>query len=291
MEKEKKKQKPKRIGQENNLPENRWQLLGDCLRFRFFDIVGVSLLTTLFYLPSIFWIIFCSYQTELFKVDNVPMVALEYGINAILLMIAGLGMGGLFNYFKKMVFGEGATLPGDFFEGLKNNAKQFLGIYFIIGLLYAVLRVDICALTFGSGFDAVLLGVFEGLSYAAFFIFLLALFFAQTQAIIYKDSVMKFFWNGIRFIFGAILTNIPMFIVTFLPFLVYEFVPFNVATYISIAIMAVFYMGFMGLVFTEYSYYLFDKSINKNAFQSIYRKGLRKEIKKEESLPFDKFDN
>jgi hypothetical protein len=265
--------KDNRLGQEDNLPTTRWQLLGDSLRYRFWDFLSVSLLTFVFWIPSFTWLIFCS-LSDLLDFTNFNSVLMVYGLNVLGIMIGGIGMAGLFYFSRKMVWGEGASLPGDFFEGIKKNASMFLIVYFLIGLLYLILRLDLCALQANSGFSGWGLGALEGLSYAIFFLFLLALFFVQTQSAIYADSFFHLAANGFKFLFGAFLTNVPMFLAFFALFLLFEFVPFPVAMYLTIGLEAIFYFGFSAFFFTEYSYYLFDKSINLRQYPQLLRKGL-----------------
>ena len=89
-----KKEKEQRLGQEDNLPSTRWQLLGDTVRFRFWDLLLVSVLTLVFYLPVLGWLIFCS-LSDLLDFNNIPSMLMTYGIAIVFLMIAGLGMGAI----------------------------------------------------------------------------------------------------------------------------------------------------------------------------------------------------
>jgi len=270
-----KKEKEQRLGQEDNLPSTRWQLLGDTVRFRFWDLLLVSVLTLVFYLPVLGWLIFCS-LSDLLDFNNIPSMLMTYGIAIVFLMIAGLGMGGLFYFSKKLAWGEGASLPADFFEGIKKNAPMFLAIYFVIGLLYLILRLDIASLVKLSGLSGWALGALEGMSYALFFLFLFALFFVQTQTIIYQGDFFHLFWNGIKFVFGGFLTNVPVFLAFFVFFLCFEFISYSPIVYIAMGIEGFFYFGFSAFFFTLYSDSLFDRSINPSQYPEIVRKGLRK---------------
>lgn len=268
-------EKEKRLGQENNLPLTRWQLLGDTLHYRFWDLLLVSLLTFVFYIPSFSWLIFCSLDNFL-DYANLNSILMVYGINIPLLAVAGLGMAGLFYFSKKLVWGEGASLPSDFFEGMKKEGTMYLLVYFMIALLYAVLRLDIASIKLSGAFSGLWVGTVEGLSYTIFFLFLLAFFFLLTESVIYQGGFFRLFWNGFRFVFGAFLTNVPIFLAFFAPFIVFEFVPLYQVSFAMIGFEAIFYFGFSAFFFTEYSYYLFDKSINKKDYPEIIRKGLGK---------------
>ena len=272
---ETKEKKPSRLGGEDNLPLTRWQLLGDTLRFRFWDLFLVSLLTFVFFIPTFAWLIFASLSGFL-DYGNLTSIALTYGVNVLALMIGGLGMAGAFYFSKKLAWGEGASVPEDFFEGMRKNAPMFLLVYGVIGVLYLLLRLDIASLANDASLSGVVRGTLEGLSYVLFFLFLLSLLFVQTQTVIYQGDFFHLAWNGFKFLFGAFLTNVPMFLVYFLLFLCFEFIPYAVASYISIGLSALFYFGFSAFAFTLYSDSLFDKSINPRLYPEIVRKGLRK---------------
>ncbi|OPZ37522.1 MAG: hypothetical protein BWY98_00111 [Tenericutes bacterium ADurb.BinA155] len=255
------------------LPANRWVLLKDTLHYRFWDLVAVSLLTALFYIPIIAWLLFAA-LTNLGDASNFNNILMTYLIAIPLIAFAGLGMGGLFYFSKKLAWGSGASLPSDFFEGIKKNWAMFLGTYFVIGLLYFLLKIDLEALALSSSLPAWGKAMLSGLSYGIFTLFLMALFFIQTQTVTYEGGFFRLLMNGIRFTFGAILKNLAIFAALLAPFFVYEFVPSLYAVIIPIAFLALFYFGFSGFFFTEYSHSLFDISINPKQYPEIIRKGL-----------------
>lgn len=257
------------------MPFSRWQLLKETLRYRFWDLVAVSLLTFVFWIPVFLWLVFCSLGGFL-DFANLYSVGLTYGVAIPFLGVASFGMAGLFYFSKKLAWGEGASLPSDFFEGIKKNGWSFFAIYVAIGLLYALLRMDICVLQYSGIVSGWAVLVAEGISYAAFFFFLLALFFTQTETVIYTGSLWRLFWNGIRLFLGAFLTNIPVFIAFFAFFLVFDFVPVFGASLACLGAEGIFYFGFSGFFFTIYSDSLFDRSINLRQYPEILRKGLRK---------------
>lgn len=267
-------QKEKRLGSEENLPATRWQLMGDTLRFNFWDLCAISLLAFLFWIPSFGWLIFCS-LSNLLDFANLGSVLMVYGINAILIALAGIGMAGSFYFSHKLSFALGVSLPSDFFEGIRKNGIMFFVVYLFIGLLYAFLRIDLCALVNGGYFSGWGLIALEGVSYAVFFVFLLALHFVQTETILYQGGFFQLFANAVRFIFGAFLTNVPIFLAYFALFLVFEFVSYYQVSFAMMGLSGIFYFGFSSFFFSNYSNYLFDKSINKKQYPDLIRKGLR----------------
>jgi len=272
MKKEKKVIDP---SEDKALPATRWLLLGDTLRYRFWDLIAVSLLTALFYIPVIGWFIYAS-LTNLADPSNFNNIMMTYLVAIPLIAFMGLGMAGLFYFSKKLAWGSGATLPGDFFEGIRKNWAMFLGTYLLIGILYFLLKVDLEALNLSTSLPSWGKAMLSGLSYGIFILFLMGLFFVQTQTVTYEGNFFRLLMNGIRFTFGAILKNLGIFLAFLAPFFVYEFVPSLYAVIIPIAFLALFYFGFSGFFFTLYSHSLFDISINPKQYPEIIRKGLAK---------------
>jgi hypothetical protein len=268
-----KKETPKSSSQ--NLPLTRWQLLCDTLHYRFWDLCIVSLLTLVFLLPSIGWLVF-AYYFGLLDYSNLPSLLLTYGINVVFMIFFGVGMGGLFYFTKKLVWGVGASLPSDFFEGVKKNAKSFSLLYCIIGLFYMVLRVDIAGLNALTTLDGFALGTFEGISYGTFFVLLCSLLFVEVELVTYEGRLLRLWRNGFHFFFGAIFTNLLILSAYLLPFLVFEFVSDFAISLLVLGFEGVFYFGFSAFFLTEYCYSLFDKSINRRQYPEIIRKGLGK---------------
>ena len=108
------------------LPDNRFELLKDRLKTRFFDFMLVSLLTGLFLIPYVVWIILVNNSSFFIpKEDNYLLIALiTYAPYIILSMIFGLGVVGALYNSKRLAFGEGANAYKDFFYGIGKNVKQ-----------------------------------------------------------------------------------------------------------------------------------------------------------------------
>lgn len=259
------------------LPTNRFQLLGDVLRYRLFEVILLSVYMFLFLLPSLIWLIFSGYLFSNVENHTIYEVILTNGVNIIFLMIFGLGCSGAFYFLKKVCFQEGESINADFFLGIKKNWKMFLFIYFLIGLTYFLLEIGVAYLNYEPNIDSILKGVLEGIMYAGFILFMMVYFFMQTQTILYNATVGQLFRNALKFTFGSFLKNLGIFAILLLPFFLFEFVPsingMDIFQYASIGLEAVFYFGFSYLVFSLYSNHVFDMTINKNYPENI-RKGL-----------------
>lgn len=256
------------------LPSSRWILLGDTLRYRFWDVVGASILAGVFFVPFFAWLMFV-YLTGRADPSNFFSILMTYLVAVPLLMIGGLGEAGLSYFFKKLVWGQGASLSGDFFEGIAKNFKTFLGVFLGIGLLYLLLKLDLVSLSI-STLPGAAKAALEGASYALFFILLMPFLFLMSETVIYEGGFFSLLSNGFRFTFGAILLNIPLIGAYLLPFIILEFIPYIAAIVTSYLFATIFYFAFASLFFTLYSHSLFDRSINKDHYPEIIRKGLAK---------------
>jgi len=263
------------------LPTNRFQLLKDIIRYRFFEIVLLSVYVFIFFLPSLIWLIFSSYIFIGNENHTIYEIIFIQGINIIFIMIYGLGVCGALYVAKKISFQEGESINHDFFYGIRKNYKMFLLIYFLIGLSYFLLEVGVSTIDNLTNIDEIGKGAIEGFLYAAFIIFIMIFFFMQTQTILFEASLFQLFRNGLKFTFGMFLKNLGIFALILWPFFIYEFVPnINGISYFQygvVAFEAIFYFGFSFIVFSLYSNHVFDLTINKNQFPQNIRKGLADE--------------
>lgn len=257
------------------LPKDRVELLKVILKEHFFDIVICSFYIFAFAFPMMFWIIYVS------TTNIVTITPENYLMNSIIMylplipgiMLMGLGITGSLYFFKRLVFQEGSNVHQDFFIGIKKNIKQALLSFFVIGLFYFLLGLAKNTLILGTSLNEYLVGAIIGLMYVALLLLLVVISFILTQSILYNATQSQLITNSVRFMIGKPLRNLAIFIILFLPFMLYEFLPFNIAHWIVMGVCAIWYFGINSLIFTIYSHYLFDLSINKK-YPEIYRKGL-----------------
>ena len=262
-------------------PENRFQLLGDRLKTRFFDFMLVSVLMGIFLIPYIVWIVFMNNSSFFIPTeDNFLLVALiSYAPYIPLAMIFGLGVVGALYYSKRLAFGEGANASKDFFYGIGKNVKPALLGFFIIGLLYFALSFGKIIILF-SELNPILKGVLIGLMYVGFIIITMIVAFYLTQSVLYTGTTGQLMLNGVKFTFGMFGWNLLIFLIVLLPFIVVEVFSYLSANvffieYIFLAVCILFYFEFEVFIFSIYSHAIFDLTINDD-YPEIYRKGLTK---------------
>ena len=260
------------------IPNTRKELLGVILKEHFFDIVICSIYTFVFAFPLVFWLIFIS-QTSYIDIteDNYLLNSLVVYIPIMVgILIFGIGLGGSLYYMKKLVFQEGSNVHQDFFKGIKETIKQSLLSYGFIAVLYGLMGISKTILSFSEGLNDALITILVGIMYVVLFISLIIVSFNMTQSILYNATQGQLITNSVRFFIGKLLFNILFFGIIFTPLILYEVFAISYIHWILFGICAIWHFGFSSLLFTLYSHYIFDLTINKN-YPEIYRKGLKKE--------------
>ena len=263
-------------------PENRFELLGDRLKTRFFDFMLVSLLMAIFLVPYIFWIVFINNSPFFIPTqENYLFVALvAYAPYILCSMIFGLGVVGALYYSKRLAFGEGANASKDFFYGIGKNIGPGLLGFFLIGLFYFLFSYGKVIILYNDQINDLLKGVLIGLMYVGFILLTIIIAFYLAQSILYKGSVFQLFMNAIKFTFGMIGWNLLMALMMLVPFIIIEVVSYLPANlflieYFALAVCILFYFEFEVFTFFIYAHSVFDMTLN-HEYPEIYRKGLAK---------------
>ncbi len=259
------------------LPVTRKAQLKDTLRWRFFDYVVCSIYVFIFLLPLLIWLIFAYYT---FLADSDPsfwLLLLTYGVAIPLIVVFGLGIGGAINFFKKMYYGEGATVSKDFFEGVRKNAKASALVFLILGILYLVMQL-LGGLIDSSSMKGWVAGIWIGVMYVVFIILFAILIFSLSQYVFYNARITQFLTNSVRFLIGDFFRLIGVTLVMVLPFMLFSLIPNFYVQMVVVVVCGLFYFGFATGMFMLYSMYIFDRTINKKNYPEIYKKGLAKEV-------------
>ncbi len=263
-------------------PRNRFELLKDRLKTRFFDFMLVSLLVGIFLIPYVVWVIIINNSsTFVANEENYLLTSLIAYVPYIFTsMIFGLGVVGAMYYSKRLAFGEGANAYKDFFYGIGRNMKSALLGFFIIGLFYFLLSFGKVIIIYSPSLNSLLKGMLIGLMYVGFLLISMIVGFYLTQSILYTGKTSQLMNNSIKFTFGMFGWNLLIFLVVLLPLILIEIVSylppqFFLIVYIMLGICVLFYFEFEIFVFSIYSHAIFDLTINDD-YPEIYRKGLTK---------------
>lgn len=256
----------------DKLASNRLDLFKELIRYRFLDLVLCSLCVGLFLLPNIFYNIYI--QEIINDNDYLLNYLLIYVLKIPCIMSFGLGVAGAMYFVKRLTFGEGASVRRDFFLGIRKNYKEFLFIYFLIGIIYGSLKVNSYLMFKLFDNNSIVPSIFIGFMYFIFMLFLIVSFYMQTQSIIYKATKKQLFINSIRFLIGNFFKNICTFMLIMFPFILIEFVGNDVVSLICFLFYIFIYFGVSILILNLFTNSVYDKTINKNYYPELVRRGL-----------------
>lgn len=256
----------------SKLAQTRPILFKEILRYRFFDLITCSLCVALFIIPNIIFNIFIesSFLNEFYLINYIVV----YSLKIICFIIFGLGVSGGLYFMKRLTFGEGASVRTDFFLGIRKNFKMFSLIYFFIGLFYALVKINNAILSITFSDNMFIMTIFNGINYTFLMLIIIISIFMQTQTILYKATFFQLLKNSIKFLVGNIFKNIGIFLLTMFPFIIIEFIQNSLISYVCICFYGLIYFAIALLIINLYSNSVFDKSINKDYFPEMIRKGL-----------------
>lgn len=262
------------MSEDLSLPSSRLEALKLQLKEHFSRFILLSLLSFLFALPFFAYFFFFSFFLKPQIPFSLPYV-LSYLTLVPLFMILSLGQGGLFHCARRMAFLEGMELPEEFFLGVKRNAKEALFFGFFFSLNYVLLKFALLFLSTLS-LSSIWVAALSGVLYAFFFLLEGPLLFLLAEASVYSNPLYNHYLNGVRFYLGGFLLNLPICLAYLFPLFLFEAFPYLPCFLGCVAFEAVFYFSFSSYYLTLRAFSLFDRSINKDDFPEIYRKGLRK---------------
>ncbi len=271
----------------DTLPKNRKQLFQDLIK-RWDAVMSVSLLVTLFAVPLIAVVMVQSAVCAniSLKMNQVPdnekavyvLRLLRAQSVGALISVVGfyplcLGLNGAFRYYKRTVWSEGATLPYDFWQGVKGGLVQSIGISILSALAY---------LFFVSAKWFVVAYIKNtALAVVAYVIVAVILVFACSvvmydiaQNQIYKVGAMQRLKNSLIFALIKFPLNIVFVAVGLLPFVLLAFLPQVLGLSVAFFVYAVYCFGYASLAQTLFCHSVFDKYINKEVYPQLVGKGL-----------------
>lgn len=247
-----------------DMPEGRFKIFFTVLQIRFWKLIQLNLLYSIFWIPA-FFIIYINLM-YLVGVQNTPELAKSIqglGTTVILLLIpcfliAGPATAGTTYVIRNWARDEHAWVWSDFKDAWKQNWKESLLIMLINGLALLIFYVNLNFYRMQAQQNIVFLVLY-------YFILLMGLIYAMMNMFIfpmlvtYKLKVKQIFKNA--FIFT--MAELPR---TFVIFVIAAFI-FGVAFYYSIPfIIPIFIVGFTFpmLITISFANWVFDKYLNKD---------------------------
>ena len=263
----------------NDLPKNRWEVFGDCLKERFLLFLSMGVVLLLFALP-LFFVTILSDNTmgALYSAyingehSQEEFYALVQSANSLYALffiscyiVLAVGIAGVMQVIRQLVWGEGIFFMQDLIEGIKSNGLNYASIAFLSGL--AAYLINTFLPIQSNGF---LIAVPIVLS----FVFLPPIGFMISQIVIYKNPFFKYLINGFMLYIKTVPTTLPFLLLFMIPaFLGLNLIPLIV----KYVILFVFFLLLAPMLLTGWFLYccsVFDKLINKEFYPEIYDKGV-----------------
>lgn len=288
----------------NSLPSNRWELFWDIFKGRFWKLVGINLLTILFFLPLFFLLYFrlalitgygssypfaqgfgVGYQAPIsmagftegiiFSVDVTTLVFLPLA-----LFIAGFGISGSAYVIRNVVWTEGVFIISDFWLGIKQNFKQIVLTALLFALIFyaTVLAIDAYnqKLAVGDGARWLLIALKVLCYIFIVFSFMLCMHMI-TLSVTYEYKFLQLLRNAFVINIGLIVRNVFFLALALLPFALLLLNGFFMVLGIILALL--FSFSFFLLVWTNYSQWIYDKFINVRIKGAKRNKGIYEKVK------------
>lgn len=272
------------------LPSSRKEVFIDLFSNSASKLFKLSGLCVIFALPAIIWIAYMS--DAIFAVaksldilsgaERAAALSKGYALaNTMyiglipLLMVWGLGFAGAFRVIKKLVWGEGVLLSSDFFLGIKDNYKQFIVWFFIIGVSLFIMVFNYNYSQSNAGIGT-LQQVGIAISIAQFALVGLFTMFYLPQAVLYSLKFSQIAKNSFLFLIKTFPKSLCVFLLTVGIFAALLLMPYNIAKLLAIVILLIIGSIYIVIVWTLYTHSVFDKYINKEHHKEIYEKGLWK---------------
>lgn len=281
----------------NRLPGSRWAVFKDVFFNRLGAMAKISLLTFLFTLPAVAWLVIMNivlqvdaqlipyssnigigypvvvdaalmgqYRTFMYNVQT-------YAILIPLIMIAGIGFAGAFHVMKLLGWGEGVSVGGTFFQGIKKNWASFLWIFLYAGISLFVFIFCIMAYGYLTEINTVVRVIMIALAVVQFVLMLCMLLYLCTQTVTYKLGFMGLVKNSLLFAVALFPQNVFFIALSLLPVIIIMFLPLQIGIFFW---MIFLFLGiaYIVLVWTVYSQWVYDKFVNDKVKGTVKNRGM-----------------
>lgn len=252
----------------NSFPSTRKALYFDILKKRWRGLFLLSFYFFLGMIPSLVSLIcrriFLPLEGDaysLFAFNTFYFILFSFG-----LLFLSIPLGGVLKILKHYSFGEPVFYKDDFLEGTKDS---FLDLFLSI-LLFSLILLGSIEICLNPSLHIFLKGLFVGvLCFVLFPILLIVIneisIYSNKLRYYIKNAIYLYIKNFFKILLVSILNLLPLFF----------FLIGNVV--IMTTCLILFYLAtnpFLLLFDVIYFNYIFDKSINKDHYKEIYRKGL-----------------
>lgn len=287
----------------NSLPSNRWELFWDIFKGRFWKLIGINLLTLMFFLPLFFLLYYrlvlmtgfgakypfaqgfgVGYQAP--PIINGYMESIVFTVDIstfiflpIALIIAGFGIAGCAYVMRNMVWTEGLFVISDFWLGIKQNFKQIILIALMFAVVFyaSILAIDVYNQKVALGEGAKWLSItLKVLCYLFLGFWFLMSMHMIAMSVTYEYKFLQLLRNAFVMSVGLIGRNIFFLAIAVAPFALLFLNGFFMVLGIFLVILLSF--SFLMLVWTNYSQWIYDKFINVKIKGAKRNKGIYEKV-------------
>ncbi len=289
----------------DKLPGTRFQLFKDVFFNRFGAIVKINLLVLLFCLPAIAWVVIMQIVK---KMDgsllpysgNVgigyPVItdvvalgqrrAFQFDLQTYLvlipcIMVASVGLSGAFYVMRRLVWGEGTSVAGHFFRGIKMNFLPFLFSSLFAGISLFLVMANVGIYNNMTDIHIAWRVIGIAVSVIQFVLLLSMMIFLTTQAVTYKLKTWALIKNSFLFAIALLPTNLIMLIISAIPVVLLLVLPSFLSIF-GLLIFAFIGFSFIILVWTVYAHWAYDKFINDRIEGAVKNRGMYKKTEADE---------
>lgn len=259
-------------------PTTRFKQFGDIFKHRFLELVKLSLLQAIFYMPLfVSLILFYISIRNVTDVNYLMMYFLLQGASLFIAMpFAFIGMTGTYYCIRKMIYMEGEYASSSFFIGVVEEWKKGLVIGLLAGFSSALTVIGFFFFYFYlSQFNQVVTGFGIAILAIQLIVILMVCFYSIGQLVIYSNPLKYVLKNSFIFTLMRFPINLLIFIIH--PGIIIAlFSIMEITMYVGLGLLF-FFATIFHLMWMLNIVASFDKYINQESYPEYYRKGLNKE--------------
>lgn len=269
---------------EADLPTTRTKQFRFVFKTRFGVIFRANLLAALFCVPYIIWELLSGAYVNNFvegmeaaeyASNLLYLTLLQYGTEIPLLMLAFVGLAGIYYVVRRLCWGQSVKIVADFGRGIKQSWLQFMFLGLLTGVVSVLIHysVNLALLTMG-GDNALVWGLALTAIVLFAVLYTVVIMFAMCQSTLYNLSFGRLLYNSVILTFKRLLKSFLICLASLAPILIFVFMPWVFVRIVGYSLLVVFSLGFQVTLQTVYCHGVFDTFINAKDYPDYVGMGL-----------------
>lgn len=266
------------------LPKNRIESIKDIMSLQSLTLLKMGLLLLLFGIPLILHQIFLNisiYEIEMsYRLGQISSAYAEKALNDTfnlghliripLLLILGIGLSGVLRIIRQLIFQEPIFFFNDFKKGIHSHLHYVLISMFLLGSTYYIFHAIIR--NSHKTDNNLMLNWSVVLSIVLLLTVILISIFVISQTTLYQLTFVAIYKNALLFMMRYFFQTMGLTILLFSPWFLL-FIELN-ALFIVVFVILFILLPFAILILLQYTYHIYDETINQSNYQEIYKKGI-----------------